>query len=48
MVGCIIVNDNKIIAEGYTSPYGGNHAEVNAINAVKDKSLLKNVTLYVT
>lgn len=48
MVGCVIVHDSKIIAEGFTSPYGGNHAEVNAINAVKDKSILKHVTLYVT
>lgn len=48
MVGCVIVLNNTIIAEGYTSPYGGNHAEVNAINAVKDKSLLKKATLYVT
>jgi diaminohydroxyphosphoribosylaminopyrimidine deaminase/5-amino-6-(5-phosphoribosylamino)uracil reductase len=48
MVGCVIVVDNKIIAEGYTSPYGGNHAEVNAINTVKNKSHLKTATLYVT
>lgn len=48
MVGCVIVVDNSIIGEGYTSPYGGPHAEVNAINAVKDKTLLKQATLYVT
>ncbi|MBT8260877.1 MAG: bifunctional diaminohydroxyphosphoribosylaminopyrimidine deaminase/5-amino-6-(5-phosphoribosylamino)uracil reductase RibD, partial [Bacteroidia bacterium] len=48
MVGCVIVVDNKIIAEGYTSPYGGNHAEVNALKAIKDKSLLEKATLYVT
>jgi diaminohydroxyphosphoribosylaminopyrimidine deaminase/5-amino-6-(5-phosphoribosylamino)uracil reductase len=48
MVGCVIVLDHNIIGEGFTSPYGGNHAEVNAINAVKDKSLLKKATLYVT
>ncbi|SHH77397.1 bifunctional diaminohydroxyphosphoribosylaminopyrimidine deaminase/5-amino-6-(5-phosphoribosylamino)uracil reductase RibD [Winogradskyella jejuensis] len=48
MVGAVIVNDNKIIAEGYTSPYGGPHAEVNAINAIKNKDLLKISTLYVT
>ena len=40
--------NNKIIGEGYTSPYGGPHAEVNAINSVIDKSLLKAATLYVT
>lgn len=48
MVGAVIVCENKIIGEGYTSPYGGSHAEVNAINAVKDKSILVNSTLYVT
>ena len=48
MVGAVIICNNKIIGEGYTSAYGGNHAEVNAINSVKDKSLLKESTLYVT
>lgn len=48
MVGCVIVFNNEIIGEGYTSAYGGNHAEVNAIDAVKDKSLLSESTLYVT
>jgi diaminohydroxyphosphoribosylaminopyrimidine deaminase/5-amino-6-(5-phosphoribosylamino)uracil reductase len=48
MVGCVIVVEDQIIAEGYTSPYGGAHAEVNAIKAVKDESLLHKATLYVT
>ncbi len=48
MVGAIIVNNHTIIGEGYTSKYGGNHAEVNAINSVSDKKLLKQSTLYVT
>lgn len=48
MVGSVIVHKNKIIGEGYTSNYGGNHAEVNAIQSVKDKSLLKEATIYVT
>jgi len=48
MVGCVIVCDGKIIGEGYTSPYGGNHAEVNAIESVADKSLLLKSTLYVS
>ncbi|GAA0746861.1 bifunctional diaminohydroxyphosphoribosylaminopyrimidine deaminase/5-amino-6-(5-phosphoribosylamino)uracil reductase RibD [Gaetbulibacter jejuensis] len=48
MVGCVIVHNNSIIGEGFTSPYGGNHAEVNAIASVKDKSLLEKATLYVT
>ena len=48
MVGCVIVNNGVIIGEGFTSPYGGPHAEVNAINSVKDKSLLQESSLYVT
>ncbi len=47
-VGCVIVYSNIIISEGFTSPFGGNHAELNAINAVTDKSLLQKATLYVT
>ena len=48
MVGSVIVHEDVIIGEGYTSTYGGNHAEVNAIHSVQDKSLLKQATLYVT
>jgi len=47
-VGAVVVLNDEIIGEGFTSPYGGNHAEVNAIDAVKNKSLLKNATIYVT
>jgi diaminohydroxyphosphoribosylaminopyrimidine deaminase/5-amino-6-(5-phosphoribosylamino)uracil reductase len=47
-VGSVIVYDNIIIGEGYTSSYGGNHAEVNAIESVKDKNLLKKATIYVS
>ncbi|PKH51735.1 bifunctional diaminohydroxyphosphoribosylaminopyrimidine deaminase/5-amino-6-(5-phosphoribosylamino)uracil reductase RibD [Tenacibaculum sp. Bg11-29] len=47
-VGAVVLYDNKIIGEGYTNPYGGSHAEVNAINSVKDKELLKQATIYVT
>lgn len=48
MVGSVIVYQDKIIGEGYTSPYGGAHAEVNTINSVQDKKLLERATLYVT
>ena len=47
-VGCCIVNGDTIIGEGYTSAFGGFHAEVNAIQSVKDVTLLENATLYVT
>jgi diaminohydroxyphosphoribosylaminopyrimidine deaminase/5-amino-6-(5-phosphoribosylamino)uracil reductase len=48
MVGCVIVNNGSIIGEGFTSAYGGPHAEVNAIKSVTDKTLLAASTLYVT
>jgi len=48
MVGAVIVHNTKIIGEGYTSAYGSSHAEVNAIESVVDKTLLKDTTLYVT
>lgn len=47
MVGSVIVHDGKIIGEGYHRKAGEPHAEVNAVNSVKDKSLLKQSTLYV-
>ena len=47
MVGCVIVHNNKIIGEGLHQQYGCNHAEVNAINSVVDKDILKESTLYV-
>jgi diaminohydroxyphosphoribosylaminopyrimidine deaminase/5-amino-6-(5-phosphoribosylamino)uracil reductase len=48
MVGAVVVCDDKIIGEGYHKQYGSFHAEVNAINSVKDKKLLKDSTLYVS
>ncbi len=48
MVGAVVVFNDKIIGEGFTSIYGSNHAEVNAINSVIDKSLLTKSTIYVT
>jgi len=47
MVGCVVVHNGKIIGEGFHSEYGKAHAEVQAIEAVEDKSLLKDSTLYV-
>ncbi len=48
MVGAVLVHNDQIIGEGFTSAFGGPHAEINAIHAVSDKSLLKEATLYVT
>lgn len=48
MVGCVIVCDDRVIGEGFHSNYGEAHAEVNAINSVKDKTKLEMATLYVS
>ena len=47
LVGSVIVHNNKIIGEGYHAKYGESHAEVNAINNVANKELLRESTLYV-
>lgn len=47
MVGAVIVHDDKIIGEGYHHRCGEPHAEINAINSVENKELLKESTLYV-
>lgn len=47
MVGAVITYNNEIIGEGYHQKYGEAHAEVNAINSLKDKHLLSKSTLYV-
>jgi len=48
MVGCVIVHNDQIIGEGFHEKYGEVHAEVNAINALKNTGLLKESTLYVS
>lgn len=49
MVGCVIVLDGKAIGEGFHEEYGGPHAEVNAINSIKDQNLdLSKATAYVS
>ena len=48
LVGCVIVYEDHIIGEGYHMEYGSAHAEVNAINQVKDQNLFKKSTCYIT
>jgi diaminohydroxyphosphoribosylaminopyrimidine deaminase/5-amino-6-(5-phosphoribosylamino)uracil reductase len=51
MVGCVIVHGEaikKVIGEGWHQRYGEAHAEVNAIKNVRNSSLLKESTLYVS
>ncbi|AOW11185.1 bifunctional diaminohydroxyphosphoribosylaminopyrimidine deaminase/5-amino-6-(5-phosphoribosylamino)uracil reductase RibD [Flavobacterium gilvum] len=48
LVGSVIVYEDKIIGEGWHQKAGEPHAEVNTVNSVKDKSLLKKSTIYVS
>jgi diaminohydroxyphosphoribosylaminopyrimidine deaminase/5-amino-6-(5-phosphoribosylamino)uracil reductase len=48
MVGAVIVKHGKIIGEGYHQFFGEAHAEVNAIQSVQNKTLLKGATIYVS
>ncbi|NJM16401.1 MAG: bifunctional diaminohydroxyphosphoribosylaminopyrimidine deaminase/5-amino-6-(5-phosphoribosylamino)uracil reductase RibD, partial [Bacteroidales bacterium] len=48
VVGAVLVYNNMIIGEGYHHKAGEPHAEINALNSVKNKSLIKHATLYVT
>lgn len=50
MVGAVVVARDRIIGEGFHRTYGGPHAEVNAIDSVKeaDLPLLREATVYVT
>jgi diaminohydroxyphosphoribosylaminopyrimidine deaminase/5-amino-6-(5-phosphoribosylamino)uracil reductase len=48
MVGCVIVKNDTIIGEGYHALFGGPHAEVVAIQSVKDQNELIGATVYVS
>jgi diaminohydroxyphosphoribosylaminopyrimidine deaminase/5-amino-6-(5-phosphoribosylamino)uracil reductase len=48
LVGSVIVYQDKIIGEGWHQQAGEAHAEVNAVNSVKDKTLLQKATIYVS
>ena len=49
MVGCVIISeDGELIGKGYHKKFGEAHAEVNAVESVKDKESLQNATVYVT
>lgn len=45
-VGCVLVQDGKVIASGYTQAPGHHHAEASAIQSLQGS--LSNVTAYVT
>ena len=53
MVGCVIVKDNEVIAEGYHMKYGCKHAEINALEDLNNnnnisEAELRQLTLYCT
>lgn len=48
LVGAVVVYNGRIIGEGFHRQYGRAHAEVNAIASVKDDTLLRESTLYVS
>ncbi len=45
-VGCVLVEDGKVVASGYTKEPGNNHAEASAIQSITGS--LENVVAYVT
>lgn len=49
LVGCVILNkEHELIAVGYHAKVGGPHAEVSALQAVKDPSQFQGAHLFVT
>jgi diaminohydroxyphosphoribosylaminopyrimidine deaminase / 5-amino-6-(5-phosphoribosylamino)uracil reductase len=47
MVGAVIICNDQVTGEGWHKKFGKEHAEVNAISSVHEKSSLKNSTLYI-
>lgn len=48
IVGSVIVHNDVIIGEGWHRKAGEAHAEVNAVNSVKERELLSKSTIYVS
>ncbi len=46
MVGCVIVQEDRVVAEGYHAQFGGPHAEVEALQRVAGQAA--GATMYVT
>lgn len=48
-VGCVILDCNyRLLSSGYHAKYGGNHAEVAALNKIRNKKKLKNGHVFIT
>lgn len=48
MVGCVVVQDNLILGEGWHATFGQAHAEVSALKQVQEHTDLSSATAYVT
>ncbi len=48
MVGCVIVRDGKLLAEGWHRYFGGPHAERDALNSLGEGTDLAGATWYIT
>jgi diaminohydroxyphosphoribosylaminopyrimidine deaminase/5-amino-6-(5-phosphoribosylamino)uracil reductase len=47
LVGCLIVQENQVLAEGWHRRYGGPHAEVEAIRSLGMNSIPPDAVVYV-
>ncbi len=47
LVGCVIVYNEEIIGEGWHKKFGEAHAEVNAVNSVRNKELITDSVFYI-
>ena len=45
-VGAVVIRDNCLVAAGHTQPFGGAHAEIDALNKAGEGA--RGATLYVT
>lgn len=48
MVGCVIVHENRIVGEGYHHKAGEPHAEIMAINSVRNAGIVPECDIYVS
>lgn len=48
MVGCVLVRDGELLAQGYHRKFGGPHAEIDALQQLPDRELARGATAYVT
>lgn len=49
LVGCCIISrEGKLLSLGHHAFFGGDHAEIDAIKNIKEQSLLKGATVFVT